>query len=454
MVFNSNVFLLVFLPITFALFWLARDKTQRYVLLALSGFVFYGWWDWRFCGLLLFSALFSYAAGLAIERFPAQGRRIAYFSVAVDLAILGVFKYYSFFARSLRDAIPGFPLPLLEITLPIGISFYTFHTISYVLDVYSKRVRAATNIFEYITYVNLFSQLVAGPIVRFRQIEDDLAHIDGPLKPDMLVKGVSYFTIGMIKKVIIADQIALYLNPALQDVATLSSVGAWTAAFAYSLQLYFDFSGYSDMAVGLGCLFGLQIPINFAAPYRATGIADFWRRWHISLSSWLRDYLYIGLGGNRHGEWKTYRNLMLTMVLGGLWHGANWTFLIWGAYHGLLLSLEKMLQPWVSRIPVLVRRIATYLLVVIGWVPFRADSLDAAALWLHRMFVPSASAHAVPVALTGWVAVGLLLIATVPETHEIRVPAIRRWAFASGFALFICYLFINNGKSVFLYYQF
>jgi alginate O-acetyltransferase complex protein AlgI len=456
LVFNSNIFLFAFLPITFILFWLSRDKTQRYVLLALSGFVFYGWWDWRFCGLLLFSALFSFGAGLLIERFPDRSRGIAYFSVAVDLAILGVFKYYSFFIRSLRELFPGLPLPLLEITLPIGISFYTFHTISYVLDVNARRVRAATNVFEYVTYVNLFSQLVAGPIVRFRQIENDLANIDGPLRPNMLMQGLQAFTIGMVKKVIIADQIAQYLNPALQDVSLLSTSAAWTVAFAYSLQLYFDFSGYSDMAVGLGCLFGLHIPVNFAAPYRASGIADFWRRWHISLSSWLRDYLYIGLGGNRRGELMTYRNLMLTMTLGGLWHGANWTFIVWGIYHGLLLSLEKMFGGTLQRVPQVVRQVVTYLLVVLGWVPFRSDNFQMASTWFHRMFVPTGpdGFHSVPVALSAWVLVGLVLIATVPETSDIRVPSGRKLAFAGGVVLFFCYLFINDGKSVFLYYQF
>ncbi len=455
MVFNSNIFLFVFLPITFALFWISNNKTQRYVLLSLSGFVFYGWWNWRFCGLLLFSALFSFGAGLMIERLPAYRKRITYISVGVDLGILAVFKYYSFFVQSLQDVFPGLPLPILEITLPIGISFYTFHTISYVLDVNAGRVRAATNIFEYVTYVNLFSQLVAGPIVRFRQIENDLAHIDRSLQPDMLMRGLLFFTIGMAKKVIVADQIARYLNPSLHDISLLSTAGSWIAAFGYSLQLYFDFSGYSDMAIGLGCLFGLHIPQNFASPYRATGIGDFWRRWHISLSSWLRDYLYIGLGGNRHGDFKTYRNLLITMTLGGLWHGANWTFIAWGLYHGLLLSLEKMFQPTIGRIPVRVRQALTYFLVVLGWVPFRSDNFQMASTWFHRMFVPTGDgSHDVPAALTAWVIVGLALIATVPETSEIQIPTGRRLAFAGGAVLFFCYLFINDGKSVFLYYQF
>ncbi len=452
MVFNSNIFLFAFLPVTFALFWAARDKNQRYVLLALSGFVFYGWWDWRFCWLLLFSALFSFGAGILIDRHPDRKQRIMLTSVSVDLAILGAFKYYNFFAESLEFT--GLPLPAIQVVLPIGISFYTFHTISYVIDVASGRVRAARNLFEYLTYVNLFSQLVAGPIVRFRQIERDLEHIDGPLEPDWLMRGVGFFTAGMIKKAVIADQIARLLNPSLQDVGLLSTAGAWTAAFAYSLQLYFDFSGYSDMAVGLGYWFGLRIPQNFNAPYRAVGIGDFWRRWHISLSSWLRDYLYIPLGGNRGGEWKTYRNLMLTMLLGGLWHGANWTFVAWGAYHGILLSLEKLLQKPIERIPRPLYQFATYLLVVIGWVPFRSGDFGMASQWLQRMFVPAGSGSDAPLALTAWVAGGLVLVATAPETWHLPMPANRGLAFGCGIALFFCYLFVNDGNSVFLYYQF
>jgi len=455
-VFNSNIFLFAFLPLTFVLFWLAQNRNQRYVLLALSGFVFYGWWDWRFCWLLLFSALFSFAAGLLIERHPDHKRRIMLFSVTVDLAILGVFKYYNFFADSLR--VTGLPLPALQVVLPIGISFYTFHTISYVIDVAAGRVRAAHNLFEYLTYVNLFSQLVAGPIVRFRQIEEDLEKIDGPLKPDYMLRGVTFFAAGMIKKTIIADQIARFLDPSLHDVSLLSTAGAWVAAFGYSLQLYFDFSGYSDMAIGLGYLFGLRIPQNFDAPYRAAGISDFWRRWHMSLSSWLRDYLYISLGGNRGGEWKTYRNLFLTMLLGGLWHGASWTFVVWGAYHGVLLSLEKYFQTTVARIPRGAYQVLTYLLVVIGWVPFRSADFGMAATWLQRMFVLRLEGANAPLALSAWVAAGLLLVAFVPETWHMPLPRRRslamRWAFGCGVALFCCYLFINEGSSVFLYYQF
>ena len=353
MVFNSDIFLFAFLPIVFALFWIARAKRSRYILLALSGYVFYGYWNWRFCGLLLFSSLTSFFAGILISRSesPVVRRRIMAAAVTIDLSLLGFFKYYDFFATSVASLLPAGSLPILHIVLPIGISFYTFHTISYVVDVTSGRVKATRNIWEYLAYVNLFSQLVAGPIVRFRQIEDDLEHIDGPPREDWIARGIGFFMVGLAKKVMIADHIAAGVNPILAHYTTMSSAAAWTAALGYTAQLYFDFSGYSDMAVGLGYLFGLRIPQNFNAPYRAAGITDFWRRWHMSLSSFLRDYLYVPLGGNRLGPLRTKINLMVVMLLGGLWHGANWTFVVWGGYHGMLLIIDRIGQSWFARWP-------------------------------------------------------------------------------------------------------
>jgi len=344
MLFNSNVFLFAFLPAVFTLFWVGRTKQQRYLLLTVASYIFYGWWDWRFCFLLLCSSLVSFASGLLIEDAPTARRRRGILAVAVslDLAILGFFKYYDFFAASLHQALPFLALPLLHVILPIGISFYTFHTISYVVDVADGRVRPTHNLFEYLTYVSLFCQLIAGPIIRYRQIEADLEAIDGPPRPDWMARGLGFFVVGLIKKVIVADSIGGLIDPMLAAPAGLTTVAAWVAALGFTLQLYFDFSGYSDMAVALGYLFGLRIPKNFDAPYRAVGIRDFWRRWHISLSTFLRDYLYIRLGGNRRGAFRTHVNLMITMLLGGLWHGANWTFVAWGAFHGALLALHKL----------------------------------------------------------------------------------------------------------------
>ena len=274
MVFNSDVFLFLFLPVVFALFWIFRSKEQRYLLLTVSGYVFYGYWNWRFCFLLLFSSLVSFFVALLVVRTddPRRRRMWVFLSIAVDLSLLGFFKYYNFFASSVHAVMPAAAPPMLHIVLPIGISFYTFHTISYIVDVSAGRVKPTRNIFEYLTYVSLFSQLVAGPIVRFRQIEEDLEHIDGPPREDWIAKGLGFFVVGLVKKVIVADQIARYVNPMLHSYQSLSCGGAWAAALGYSFQLYFDFTGYSDMAIGLGFLFGLTLPANFNSPYQALGI--------------------------------------------------------------------------------------------------------------------------------------------------------------------------------------
>ncbi len=457
MVFNSNIFLFVFLPIVFTLFWLAQTKQQRYVLLTVSGFVFYGYWNWHFVFLLLFSSLFSFLVALRIDaaEFSSRRRFWVVLSVSVDLAILGFFKYYNFAVDSIHTVIPSVAMPVLNVILPVGISFYTFHTISYVVDVASGRIRATKNVFEYLTYVSLFSQLVAGPIVRFRQIETDLENIDGPPKVDWMAKGIGFFVVGLIKKVIIADQIAPLIDPMLQHVTQLSTLGCWLAALGYTFQLYFDFSGYSDMAVGLGYMFGLRIPQNFDAPYRASGFRDFWRRWHISLSTWLRDYLYIPLGGSRVSKSRMNSNLFITMVLGGLWHGANWTFVAWGAYHGVLLILEHYLQKPFKALPTLVQRVLTFVLVVIGWVLFRSTNFGMALDWLAGMFGLHAAAEPVSYLLIAWVLVCLTVCNFFPETWDIHFPAGgRRWAVAYGTLFFFAYLFINGNRTVFLYYQF
>jgi alginate O-acetyltransferase complex protein AlgI len=455
-IFNSNIFLFAFLPAVFALFWLSRTKQERYVLMTVAGYVFYGYWDWRFCFLLLFSSLVSFFAALLIERSESRrGRRTwMALSVIVDLTLLGFFKYYNFFASSAHTVLSMLPLPVLQIVLPVGISFYTFHTISYIVDVADGRIRATRNLFEYLTYVSLFSQLVAGPIVRFREIEQDLEHIDGPPRQDFMARGLGFFVVGLIKKAVVADSIAAYIDPALVSYTMLSTTGAWLAALGYTFQIYYDFSGYSDMAVGLGYLFGVHIPQNFNAPYRALGPRDFWRRWHMSLSSWLRDYLYIRLGGNRLGEARMKINLMLTMLLGGLWHGANWTFVAWGAYHGVLVIAERVLEPRLGPVPEALRRAVTFVLVVFSWVLFRSSSLGMAAHWMGAMVGVGEGGQGVPPPLVVLVVLCLVAVNTVPETWDIRFGIRYRWAPVYALAFLIAYLFVNGRNSPFLYYQF
>lgn len=396
MLFNSLEFIFAFLPIAYAVFWLLPSASARYVWLTVCGYVFYGWWDPRFCLLMAFSTLVSFSAGLGMLRSPVGSRaRKAYLVVpiTVDLALLGFFKYTNFALDTARSvaSVAGVDLhvPHLNIILPIGISFYTFHTISYIVDAYRGVITPTRNIWEFSTYVSLFSQLVAGPIVRFRQIEEDLEAIGSSSRTRWLTRGVSFFCIGLVEKVLVADTLAAMVDPSFLHWRELSTQGTWLAVLGYSFQLLFDFSGYSTMAVGLGYLFGIRIPQNFNSPYKALNPSDFWERWHISLSSCLRDYLYIPLGGNRNGSWKTYRNLMYTMLFGGLWHGASWTFVFWGFYHGTLLCTYRLFKtPW-DRLPIIVQQLAMFVAVMIGWVFFRATSFGEAVHILRTLVVPT-----------------------------------------------------------------
>ncbi len=463
MLFNSFVFLLGFLPVTYLVFWTLRSASSRYVWLTVTGYVFYGYWDARFCLLMAFSTLVSFTAGLGLLRLPeGSARKLCLIvPIAIDLLLLGFFKYTNFFLQSIHDATGlfglGLPVPVLQIVLPIGISFYTFHTITYIVDCYRGTIRPTTNLFEFAAYVSLFSQLVAGPIVRFRQIEEDLEHLGVADRRRWLAKGVAFFLWGLLEKVLIADSLAAFVDADLARHETLSTLGAWAAMLGYTFQLYFDFCGYSDMAVGLGFLFGIRIPANFNSPYKALDPADFWRRWHISLSSCLRDYLYIPLGGNRNGELTTVRNLLLTMLIGGIWHGANWTFVIWGGYHGLLLVLYRVSAPVWDHLPRLVRHGGFFILVVVGWVFFRATDVAMAGRLLAAMFVPTRGEmshhpgfYAVLLFSAWWSMAG-------PNVWDVlteyRWKPIHGLAFATVFGA--CLAVIAGGRqSPFLYFQF
>ena len=462
MLFNSLVFLFAFLPATYAVFWRLKRRNARYAWLTLTGYVFYAGWDYRFCALMATSTVAAYLAGLGFLRWhDARPRRFCLIApITLDLALLGFFKYAGFGLDTVNRLAGWLDLPMFlsgpEIILPVGISFYTFHTITYIVDAYRGTIVPTRNLFEFSCYVSLFSQLVAGPIVRFRQIERDLEHIDES-RPDATWNvGWSFFAIGMIKKVLVADTIAAIIDPALADYGALSTAGAWLCLTGYAYQIYFDFSGYSDMAVGLGHLFGLRIPQNFDSPYQATDPSDFWRRWHISLSTCLRDYLYIPLGGGRDGAWRTARNVMITMLLGGLWHGASWTFVAWGAYHGLLLVAYRLARPAWDALPVVLRRGATFLLVVLGWVPFRADDWTMARSLLGTMF----SFTRAP-ALPGLVGLVSLLAAAAVVAHGARNTwqMEHRWSPATGAGLAALFalslLVITAGqRTPFLYFQF
>jgi alginate O-acetyltransferase complex protein AlgI len=464
MLFNSLVFLFAFLPVTYGVFWLLRSAQARYVWLTATGYVFYGYWDWRFCFLMLFSTVVSYTAGRGILKYGHVRRTRGLFlaaAVTVDLLLLGFFKYAGFVGRSLNDLMSlagaDVSVPVIDVILPVGISFYTFHTISYMVDAYRGQIQPTRNFFEFSAYVSLFSQLVAGPIVRFRQIERDLEGIASANRARGLALGCSFFVFGLFEKVVVADGLAHFVDPAFAQVGSLDMANAWAAALGYSLQLYFDFSGYSTMAVGLGLLFGLHIPMNFNSPYKAVNPSDFWQRWHISLSTCMRDYVYIPLGGNRHGEARTYRNLMFTMAIGGLWHGAAWTFLFWGVYHGLLLAAYRRFGGWWDAMPAWAQRLGMFLLVLLGWVPFRSASFGDAGTLLERMFSYPAGGESIPIVFALLMSIGVIWAFFGPNAFDFhrteRSTGRRPFALAIVFGACVA-IIMGNRSSPFLYFQF
>lgn len=464
MLFNSFVFLFLFLPVTYLVFWSLRTASLRYAWLTITGYVFYGYWDPRFCILMAFSTVVSFTAGLAFLRVTdkRQRRLCLVVPITVDLLLLGFFKYTNFILATVQDAANflggNVTIPVLDIILPVGISFYTFHTITYIVDCYRGVIRPTRKFFEFGAYVSLFSQLVAGPIVRFRQIEQDLENLGRADRTRWLGLGVSFFLWGLVEKVIVADGLAAFVDPALTHYDTLSTFATWLIVLSYSFQLYFDFCGYSDMAVGLGYLFGLRIPQNFNSPYKAISPSDFWHRWHISLSACLRDYLYIPLGGNRYGDRKMYQNLMLTMIIGGLWHGASWTFIVWGTYHGALLALYRRYAELWDTLPRLFRQVMFFLLVVVGWVFFRASNVTMAIRILQTMVVPTPGMLFENVN----VCIALLVLAAWwamagPNAHDVFGNF--RWkpwyAFPVSGAFGACLTIMAGGRnSPFLYFQF
>ncbi len=390
MLFNSGQFILFFL-VVLLLHYLLPTRARRWLLLAASYF-FYMCWNPKFIALLLTLTLIDYFAALWIESSEGPKRKAAlWFSVGANLLFLGFFKYYNFFAANLAQLLGRHTSAFaFDIILPLGISFHTFQSISYVVDVYRNEQKPIRSLVDYALFIAFFPQLVAGPIVRAREFFADFYHWRPP-SAQMLQDGLLMMLLGLMKKMIAADQFAQVANKYFASVTTTPGFyPAWGGVIAFSLQIFFDFSGYTDIAIGSAALLGYHFPENFRRPYLAASITEFWRRWHMSLSKWLRDYLYIPLGGNRRGPLSTYRNLMLTMLLGGLWHGASWNFIIWGGYHGASLAVERLAGvdpnrpiPWYARAP---RALLTCALVAIGWVFFRAATFRDAWYVLGQMF--------------------------------------------------------------------
>lgn len=384
MVFSSIFFIFSFLPVTIVVYYLVPKRMRNGILLLASLF-FYAWGEPVYLFLMLYSILFNYIVGIDIARKREKGKRGAsslFFGAAVNLLILGFFKYYGFLAENM-EALAGVILPKAELSLPIGLSFYTFQSLSYLVDVYRGKAQYQKNILSFGLYISMFPQLVAGPIVQYSDIDAQLKGRETSL--DKFGQGVRYFIWGLGKKVLLANNLGVVYE-SIAALPSLSVLSAWVGALAYTFQIYYDFSGYSDMAIGLGKMFGFELKENFAHPYCSRSITEFWRRWHISLGSWFREYVYIPMGGNRVSVPRHIFNLLIVWALTGLWHGASWTFVVWGLYYGVLLILEKYLLHRVTeRIPIL-GTIYTMLLVIAGWVFFFSPTLEAAGTYLGAMF--------------------------------------------------------------------
>ena len=395
MVFSSPLFLFIFLPIVLALYYLLARR-YRNVLLLLSSLFFYAWGEPIYVILMIGSITFNWLMGLAIER--SRGREIAkvilLVAVATNLAVLAHYKYAFFLAtaaNSIVEPLLGVRFLTSQVSLPLGISFFTFHAISYIVDIYRKEAEALKSPLDMGVYISLFPQLVAGPIIRFHDIAEQIRNRSNTLA--RFCSGIERFTFGLSKKVLIANVLGQVADQAFSTPGgTLSATTAWVGVACYTLQIYFDFSGYSDMAIGLARMFGFELTENFNYPYIATSVREFWRRWHLSLSTWFRDYLYIPLGGNRTSPWRARLNLFVVFCLCGLWHGASWNFVFWGIFHGALLVVERgRLGRFLNAIPRPFASAYTLLLVMIGWVFFRADTLSHALSYLAAMFGLSSS---------------------------------------------------------------
>jgi D-alanyl-lipoteichoic acid acyltransferase DltB (MBOAT superfamily) len=468
-VFNSFEYAL-FLPLVLVVYWRLRHRGQL-VLLLIASYLFYAFWDPRFLALMAFSTLVDFTVGRVLDRTDEEGRRRLFFglSLAVNLGILGFFKYFNFFIGSAATALAHLGLqghvPTLRVLLPVGISFYTFHGISYTFDVYRRSIRPTRDLLTFAVFVSFFPQLVAGPIGR--------AHLQLPQfeKPrtrpsgEQVVSALFLIAMGLVKKIVIADALAPYVNRAFASSQSAGWVDLLVGAYAFALEIYGDFSGYSDIARGSARLLGVELPRNFNQPYLSRNITEFWQRWHISLSTWLRDYLYVPLGGNRGSRWATYRNLFLTMVIGGLWHGAAWTFVLWGAFHGALLVTHRALvrepRPATARFRLqdVVPAFFTFQLVCVGWILFRAPSARVAADIIGGIVTLrpgpvnfDAIALLVPIA-------ALALILDLAQRQADDHEAVLQWrvpAQAVIFAVFLLAIVVFSGGTTvpFIYFQF
>ena len=474
MVFASLEFLFCFLPITFILYFSIPEKYLKWrnVVLLLVSLIFYGWGEPVYVFLMVFTIAIDYIAGILLEKAGTAGKRkaVLVITIIVNLGILAFFKYYNFIASNLAHI--GLSLPALDVSLPIGISFYTFQALSYVIDVYRKNSSVQKNLVAFSTYVTLFPQLIAGPIVRYHDIENSLLSRSHTV--DRFSAGIRRFTVGLCKKVLLANLCGEVLKSFLSVPSGTSGLqslqttaGAWMAIIFYTFQIYFDFSGYSDMAIGLGKMFGFEFLENFNYPYIAKSITDFWRRWHMSLSGWFREYVYIPLGGNRKGIKRQILNLLIVWMLTGLWHGASWNFVLWGLFYAVLLIIEKLfLLKFLDKIPSAFSHIYTLFFVVLGWVLFYFENFGEMSRFFLLLFGVGSSGFANTFDLYEFIRlftfIIILVIACTPYPARIFNKFTERFKAgkvislvltASGLVLSTAYL-VSSSFNPFLYFKF
>ncbi len=466
MVFSSTVFLLLFLPLTVILYYICPHRWRNAVLLAAS-LLFYGWGEPKYILIMLFSTVFDYCNGLGIARCRAKGkngaaRAVLILSVAGNLAILCFFKYTDFAIANVNSLLK-LGLPALGLALPIGISFYTFQTMSYTIDVYRGQVEPQRNLLDFAAYVTLFPQLIAGPIVQYKTVEKDL-HLrrESWLEAS---RGVQRFVIGLGKKVLIANQIGAVWET-ISAMENPSALTAWLGALAFTFQIYFDFSGYSDMAIGLGHIFGFTFLENFRYPYESHSVTEFWRRWHISLGTWFREYVYIPLGGNRRGIGRQIINLAVVWFLTGLWHGASWNFVLWGLYYAVLLILEKIvLLRWLDKLPRLMGHVYTWFCFVMGWVLFAVTDFNELGGYLASMFTAPAAdsgfwyllrsnAVLLVLAAVGSTMLPARIFRKMEERLSDRAAAAVRTAGVTAILLLSIAFLVGDSYNPFLYFRF
>ena len=478
MFFNSIDFA-IFFPIVFILYWFVTKGNLRLqnILLLVSSYFFYACWDWRFMFLLIFSTLLDYFTGIKIHEAINQRKKMfwLWLSIGVNLGFLGVFKYYNFFAASFADGLSllGFKANFgtLQVILPVGISFYTFHGLSYVIDLYKNRIKPERNFIDYSLFVSFFPLLVAGPIERATHLLPQIIK-KREFDYSRAVDGLRQILWGLFKKIVIADNCATYVNQIFGSYETQSGSTLLLGAILFAFQIYCDFSGYSDIALGTARLFGIELLRNFAFPYFSRDIAEFWRRWHISLTTWFRDYLYIPLGGSRGGKWQAIRNTFIIFLVSGFWHGANWTFLAWGTFHALLFLPLLLLQRnrkntnsvaenrILPNLKELIQMISTFLLVVFGWIFFRAETIGKALDYIARLFEKSLFTIPKVEGANGFYLCLLSIILTEwvqrSKKYGLQIDMISsqaiRWLIYLSIVVLI--LFFGGKSETFIYFQF